>query len=476
MAERAVVGVFSNEEEAVQAIHQLTEMGYRQDQISVLAKDPERFERLNDEEDVSAESTGDIAKGATTGAVTGGVIGGIGALIAELGVLAIPGVGPFLAAGPIAATVGGLLAGGAVGGVVGALVGLGVDKEEAKIYEENLENGDILVIVEADDNRYDRVYSTLRPGEYADTQRTGNAVVDQQNIMPGPYTDALQGNPEFNPSLDPAMDPNRDPDLDPALGDDRNARLEHDQGEDGGTTMFSSDNERTTADQRQDMNRDRAADSTAGGRVNPRDADEPRDFDQDTDLRRDPDDDSTFIDGDRTPDHSGKKRSLKDRLDRDGDGKLDFDDLRPSARDTDKDRDRDSGMLNKDDRNADGGLFSNDGRDYDHTDPAADDTIFNRNDSSLDEDEGLFRGRQHRDNDDNDGIFGGGRERERDDDEGLFGGGNRSDDDMFGGNSDTETIEDEDRSLRDRMDRDNDGRLDSDDLKPNPRDTDNDRR
>lgn len=383
MAQRAVVGVFSSEEEAVHAIHELKGMGYRNDQISVLAKDPERFERLNDEEDVTTESTGDIAKGAATGAVTGGVIGGIGALIAELGVLAIPGVGPFLAAGPIAATVGGMLAGGAVGGVAGALVGMGVDKEEAQVYEENLENGDILVIIEADDNSYDRVYSTLRAGSDADTGRTGNAVVDQQSVMPGPYTDALQGNPEYNPSLDPRMDPNRETELDPVLGEDSNAQSEHARNDNGGTTMFTNDNERTTADQRQDMNRDRAADS----HVNPRDADEPRDFDRDTDLRRDPDDNSTFIDGDRTPDKKDKKRSLKDRLDRDGDGKLDFDDLRPSARDTDKDkdkdRDHDSGILGKDDRDAKGGSNTSD-RDYHHTDPAGSDTIFSSDDGKPD--------------------------------------------------------------------------------------------
>lgn len=161
MADRAVVGVYRNEEEAMKAINDLVEMGYKKDDISVLAQDRDQLDRIKDDGDLSTESTKNVGKGAATGAAAGGVLGGVGALIAELGVLTIPGVGPFLAAGPIVATIGGLVAGGAAGGVVGALVGLGVDKEEAKQYEENLDNGDILVIVQSDDDNYDRTSATL---------------------------------------------------------------------------------------------------------------------------------------------------------------------------------------------------------------------------------------------------------------------------------------------------------------------------
>lgn len=161
MADRAVVGVYRNEEEAMKAINDLVEMGYHKDDISVLAQDRDQLDRIKDDSDLSTESTKNVGAGAATGAAAGGVIGGVGALIAELGILTIPGVGPFLAAGPIVATIGGLAAGGAAGGVVGALVGLGVQKEEAKQYEENLDNGDILVIVKSDDDNYDRTSTTL---------------------------------------------------------------------------------------------------------------------------------------------------------------------------------------------------------------------------------------------------------------------------------------------------------------------------
>ena len=85
--------------------------------------------------------TEDTARNTTTGAVTGGIIGGAGALLAEIGVLAIPGVGPFLAAGPIAATLGGIIAGGAVGGLAGALVDLGVDEAELDEFKGYLDQG-----------------------------------------------------------------------------------------------------------------------------------------------------------------------------------------------------------------------------------------------------------------------------------------------------------------------------------------------
>lgn len=333
MANRAVVGVYSTEQEAAHAINELVNLGYSKDQISVLAQDPKRFEGLGEADDIKTESPKEVGKGAATGAVTGGVIGGIGALIAELGVLAIPGIGPFLAAGPIVATVGGLVAGGAIGGVVGALVGLGVDKEEAHIYEERLENGDILVIVQADNDRYDQTYATLQAGGSTERSRSGNAVVDQQNIVPGPYTDALQGNPEFNPNLDPDLDPNRGSDVHPELGQDRSIAAGGRHSDDiGEKDMKNMDNDRNRAEQRKNMNRDSGTDRVFGDRER-------------TDLRRDADGD--LRDQDRRPEHEEDDRSLgekvKDRLDRDGDGRLDLDDLRINPEDTDNDPDSDRG-------------------------------------------------------------------------------------------------------------------------------------
>ena len=90
-------------------------------------------------------------EGAATGAVTGGAIGGTVGLLAGIGSLAIPGLGPFIAAGPIMAALSGAAAGATAGGVVGALVGLGIPEYEAKAYEERVKKGGYLVAVHVED-------------------------------------------------------------------------------------------------------------------------------------------------------------------------------------------------------------------------------------------------------------------------------------------------------------------------------------
>lgn len=162
MAEKYVVGIYETENEAVSAVNRLLEMGYSHEEISVLAKDPGRFERIGEVTDVPAETPKATARAAGAGAATGGVLGGLGGLLLGLGALAIPGIGPFLAAGPVAATLGGIAAGTTVGGIVGALAGLGFDKKEAQDYETALERGDLLVLVKASADRYDRVHDIFR--------------------------------------------------------------------------------------------------------------------------------------------------------------------------------------------------------------------------------------------------------------------------------------------------------------------------
>jgi uncharacterized membrane protein len=105
-----------------------------------------------DRPSVGTEETTKAPEGASAGALTGGVIGGAVGLLAGIGTLAIPGLGPFLAAGPIVAALGGVAAGAAAGGVVGALVGLGIPESEAKVYEERLKEGGYLVAVHVQDN------------------------------------------------------------------------------------------------------------------------------------------------------------------------------------------------------------------------------------------------------------------------------------------------------------------------------------
>ncbi len=162
MAAKYVVGTYQTEDQAVSAVNRLLEIGYNSDDISVLARHPERFGKIASLTDVPAESPSAVGRSAGAGIAAGGVLGGLGGLLLGLGALVIPGIGPFLAAGPIATTLGGIAAGGAVGGVVGALAGLGIDKEEAKLHEAALERGDLLVLVEADQDRYDRVNDIFR--------------------------------------------------------------------------------------------------------------------------------------------------------------------------------------------------------------------------------------------------------------------------------------------------------------------------
>lgn len=165
---KKVIGVFETSDQAINAIHRLKENGYRTEDISVIAKNEEKVEAVERSTDVHEES--DAASGAGAGAVTGGILGGIGGLLVEAGVLLIPGVGPFIAAGPLMATLTGIVAGGAAGGLVGALVGMGVDKTEAKDYEGKLNEGKILVLVDTEDDRSDFVYDTFYNHNTLNTQ------------------------------------------------------------------------------------------------------------------------------------------------------------------------------------------------------------------------------------------------------------------------------------------------------------------
>lgn len=149
--DKKIIGVFKTEESAILSIKRLKLDGYSSDEISVIAKQRDKLDRIEDVTDVHIES--EHTKGAVAGVVAGSVLGGIGALLVEFGVFAIPGVGPFLAAGPIAATLTGIIAGGAVGGITGALIDMGFSETEAKEYENYLNEGNILVLVDERINR-----------------------------------------------------------------------------------------------------------------------------------------------------------------------------------------------------------------------------------------------------------------------------------------------------------------------------------
>jgi hypothetical protein len=141
----AAFGIFTTRLQAERCVDALLAGGFRNDDISVLAPDQDTTKQLATEKNTKAP------EGAAAGATTGGMIGGTLGLLAGIGALAIPGVGPFIAAGPIMGALGGLGAGAAAGGLVGALVGMGIPEYEAKRYEGRVKNGGILVSVHCDD-------------------------------------------------------------------------------------------------------------------------------------------------------------------------------------------------------------------------------------------------------------------------------------------------------------------------------------
>jgi len=140
----AVFGIYATPGTAEAAVDHLIANGFTNSAISVLLPDDESTRAFAHEKQTKAP------EGTTTGAVTGGVIGGTLGLLAGVGALAIPGVGPLIAAGPIMATLAGAGAGGAVGGLVGALVGMGIPEYEAKRYEGAVKDGGTLLSVHCD--------------------------------------------------------------------------------------------------------------------------------------------------------------------------------------------------------------------------------------------------------------------------------------------------------------------------------------
>jgi len=162
---KKIIGIFKTEELAVKAIDGLRSSGYADEEISIITKDEEKYDSLTAKVGKDITNDKNAKSGAAAGAVTGGTLGGLGGLLLGLGALAIPGVGPIVAAGPIAAAITGALAGGAVGGLAGALVDYGVPEVEAKEYEEHVNGGDILVLVDDDEMKRDKAYDNFYENE-----------------------------------------------------------------------------------------------------------------------------------------------------------------------------------------------------------------------------------------------------------------------------------------------------------------------
>jgi uncharacterized protein (TIGR02271 family) len=162
-----VVGVFESPHHAREAIERLKDEAFSASDISILTPDRE-------EGRVVAEDTGSshAGGGAATGAVLGGVLGGVGGWLVGIGALAIPGVGPFIAAGAFATALGGAALGAGVGAIAGALMGMGVPEEEAHYYEGEVRQGRTLVTVRAP-RRYAEAQGILRDAGAYDIEQRG---------------------------------------------------------------------------------------------------------------------------------------------------------------------------------------------------------------------------------------------------------------------------------------------------------------
>jgi uncharacterized membrane protein len=142
---QAVICLVPTEAEANSIVIDLQELGFTTDQISAL------LPSKNANKDMGHEKHSKAPEGTATGAGAGALVGGALGLLAGIGVLAIPGAGPFIAAGPIMAFLSGAAVGTTVGGIAGGLIGLGIPEYEAKQYESKIRDGNILLSVSIDD-------------------------------------------------------------------------------------------------------------------------------------------------------------------------------------------------------------------------------------------------------------------------------------------------------------------------------------
>src|SRR5437879_13914516 len=171
----AVIGLYHDRASVEVAVDALRQEGCRNTDISVL------FPENQGTKDFAHEKSTKAPEGTTTGATSGAVIGGGLGWLAGIGALAIPGLGPLIAAGPIVAALAGAGAGGVVGGITGALVGMGIPEYEAKRYEGRIKEGGILLSVHADDSKWvSKAKDILKRTGAEDVASSGEASADWQ--------------------------------------------------------------------------------------------------------------------------------------------------------------------------------------------------------------------------------------------------------------------------------------------------------
>jgi len=171
----AVFGIYRDRTSVENAVDVLRQEDFRNTDISVL------FPENQGTKDFAHEKNTKAPEGAATGAGSGAVIGGTLGWLTGIGALAIPGVGPFIAAGPIVAALAGVGVGGAIGGIAGALIELGIPEYEAKRYEGRIKEGGILLSVHCDDSNWTkRAKEILERTGAQDVSSSGEANADFQ--------------------------------------------------------------------------------------------------------------------------------------------------------------------------------------------------------------------------------------------------------------------------------------------------------
>ena len=198
MSKTSVFCITKSRAHAESIIDRLHTSGFAYSEISVLMPETESHH------DIGHVKATKAPEGTATGAATGGVAGGVLGLLAGIGALAIPGVGPFIAAGPIMAALSGAAIGATTGGVLGGLIGLGIPELEAKIYEGKLKTGNFLISVHAhnsaevtrakeifDDEDAEDIATTTQASVPTDDEDTSERSRDTQRADPAPSSTLL---------------------------------------------------------------------------------------------------------------------------------------------------------------------------------------------------------------------------------------------------------------------------------------------
>jgi hypothetical protein len=173
----AVFGLYDGPMAAERAVETLEKAGFSNNAISVLLPDNQSTKDFAHEKHTKAP------EGTAAGVTTGGLVGGALGLLAGIGALTIPGVGPFIAAGPIMSALAGLGVGGTVGGLIGALVGMGIPEYEAKRYEGRLKEGGVLLSVHCDTgDQITRAKGILTGTSATDIASTGETSVGSSHV------------------------------------------------------------------------------------------------------------------------------------------------------------------------------------------------------------------------------------------------------------------------------------------------------